>query len=82
MQPRPSTPQSSCMMQLPHAYSLQFGKCSTCGQDRAVRQVSNKKKDRTICISCFQCTEGGYWPAGQCSGPCCTRLRAHAGIRT
>eukprot|EP00972_Heterocapsa_arctica_P060433 8911320-Heterocapsa_arctica.AAC.1 len=38
MPPRPAQPQSSCMMQLPHAYSLRLGKCNSCGQEHTVRQ--------------------------------------------
>eukprot|EP00972_Heterocapsa_arctica_P004629 687512-Heterocapsa_arctica.AAC.1 len=82
MPPRSAQPQSSCMVQLPHAKTLHCGRCSSCGQEGVVRKVSNNKNNQLICIVCLQCNEGAYWPAGQCSGPCCARLRALAGVRT
>eukprot|EP00972_Heterocapsa_arctica_P004722 700656-Heterocapsa_arctica.AAC.1 len=69
-------PQTSCMLQLPHAKTLNFDKCTLCNQDHIVRRLSHKKKDQFICAACMHCNEGGYWPAGQCSGACCARLRA------
>eukprot|EP00972_Heterocapsa_arctica_P085469 12596435-Heterocapsa_arctica.AAC.1 len=64
MPPKQAQSQSSCMMQLPHAITLRYGVCSACAQKHVVRQLSNKKKDKVICIICHQCTEDGYWPAG------------------
>eukprot|EP00972_Heterocapsa_arctica_P101594 14968972-Heterocapsa_arctica.AAC.1 len=70
------------MLQLPHAKTLKSDKCNLCNEDHIVRRLSNKKKDQFICASCMHGNEGGYWPAGQCSGRCCARLRALGGVRT
>eukprot|EP00972_Heterocapsa_arctica_P040968 6038714-Heterocapsa_arctica.AAC.1 len=56
--------------------------CTSCSQQHIIRQLSNNNRDQTVCVICHQCCEDGYWPAGQCSGPCCARLRALAGVRT
>eukprot|EP00972_Heterocapsa_arctica_P098483 14532268-Heterocapsa_arctica.AAC.1 len=70
-----SVPQEPSMMQLPHAHSMTFGKCTRCGQDRIVRKLSHRMNSHTICTNCMFYDEAGYWPAGQCLDECCSRLR-------